>query len=281
MIENRGAILVPLWNNIGIMQRGRTWEKDTIYSTAAAITTTKDYKQERARKKRECTRLQRKAEQLEKTKDIDTMKHYALLCNASLRHLATFKSIIKHAQEQNESIGLCTFKRHMKESEVKKTWSLIRRWLSDKVGTNEEIAVAVTIGRTNKGWYCLRCISAGKGANDFIVDFGYYLRKKLWKSRAVIAAAESRELLKYYSSIDIDNYINELFEVFRMSLMVDRRTYKNRSAIGIIEDSKLAVDGSQSYIVNAPRIEGNSNTGVALCYFEEDKKRVVFSSSLV
>ena len=79
---------------------------------------------------------------------------------------------------------------------------------------------------------------------------------------------------------DIDDYIDELFSVFRMSLMVDRRTYKNGKAVSIIEDSKLQVNEEVSYLVNAPMIKGNSNTGVAICYFEEDRKKVVFSSLL-
>lgn len=278
MINEKGAVLIPLWDNIGVMQRGRTWEKDMSFT--APIDATTNYRLKKASKKRENERLQKIAEQLEGERNIDTMRHYALLCNASLRHLATVKSIIRYAQEHNEPIGLCTFKRRMKEEEIKAVWSLIRRWLSDKVGANEELAVAVTIGRNNKGWYCLRCISAGNSANDFIVDFAYYLRRKAWKNRAVVAVAESKELLRYYSSTDIDDYIDELFSVFRMSLMVDRRTYKNGKAVSIIEDSKLPVNEEVSYLVNAPMIKGNSNTGVAICYFEEDRKKVVFSSLL-
>lgn len=273
------AILLPLWDNVGIMQRGKTWEKDTLSTTAT--TTTMNHRQKRANKKRECERLQKIAERLETEGDTTTMMQYSLSCNASLRHLATFRNVIAHARENNESLGLATFKRRMKDNELKRMWSLVRRWLSDRVGDNKTIAVVVSIGRTNKGWYFLRCLSTGRDANEFIGDFWHYLRKRQWKSKAVMAVAESDELLKYYDNEEIDNYIEELFAVFRMSLMVDRRTYKNHRAIEIIEDRKITVDDSQSYVVNAPMVGDNSCSGVALCYFETDRGAVVSANPLM
>ena len=51
--------------------------------------------------------------------------------------------------------------------------------------------------------------------------------------------------------------------------MIDRRTYKNHKAIGILEDEKIAVSNNgNTYMVNAPAIKGNSNSGVALCEYE-------------
>lgn len=261
------------------MQRGKTWEKDTLSTTAT--TTTVNHRQKRARKKRECERLQKIAERIESEKDTIMMMKYSVSCNASLRHLATFRNVIAHARGNNEPLGMATFKSRRKDNEVKRMWSLVRRWLSDNVGNDKEIAVVVSIGRTNKGWYLLRCLATGRGADDFIGDFWHYLRKRHWRSRAVVAVAESKELLKYYSSEEIDNYIEELFAVFRMSLMVDRRTYKNHRAIEVIESRKIAVNNSESYIVNAPMIVNNSCSGVALCYFEEDRSRVVVANPLI
>lgn len=278
MVEG-SAVLLPLWSNIGVMQRGKTWEKDTL--STIATTTTMNHRQKRASKKRECERLQKIAERLETEGDTTTMMKYGLSCNASLRHLATFRNVIAHARENNEPLGLATFKRRMKDNEVKKVWGLVRRWLSDMVGDTKEIAVVVSIGRTNKGWYFLRCLSAGRESNEFIGDFWHYLRKRQWKSKAVVAVAESKELLKYYSSEEIDNYIEELFAVFRMSLMVDRRTYKNHRAIEVIDDRKIAVHNSESYIVNAPMVGDNSCSGVALCYFESDRGAVVSANPLM
>ena len=272
-------MLLPLWSNIGVMQRGKTWEKDTPLLATTATTT--DYRQKRASKKRECERLQKIAERIEREGDTTMMMKYSVSCNASLRHLATFRNVIAHARENNEPLGLATFKRSMKDNEVKKVWGLVRRWLSDMVGDTKDIAVVVSIGRTNKGWYFLRCISAGRESNEFIGDLWHYLRKRQWKSKAVVAVAESKELLKYYSSEEIDNYINELFAVFRMSLMVDRRTYKNHRAIEVIESRKIAVNNSESYIVNAPMVGDNSCSGVALCYFESDRGAVVSANPLM
>ena len=271
------AVLLPLWSNIGVMQRGKTWEKDTPLLTA----TTTTMRHKRASKKRECERLQKIAERIEREGDTTMMMKYSVSCNASLRHLATFRNVIAHARENNEPLGLATFKRRMNDNEVKKVWGLVRRWLSDMVGDTKDIAVVVSIGRTNKGWYFLRCISVGRESNEFIGDLWHYLRKRQWKSKAVVAVAESKELLKYYSREEIDNYIEELFAVFRMSLMVDRRTYKNHRAIEVIESRKIAVNNSESYIVNAPMVGDNSCSGVALCYFESDRGAVVSANPLV
>lgn len=293
-MERIYANLLPLWDDIGVMQRGTTWEKQTSSykkddnheddsndKDEDYYKRVEELKQYRGHKKRENNELQKRAEQIESNNDISWIEYFSLHCNASLRHLATFINIIEQAKEDNKSIGLATFKRRMKDTEVKNTWKLIRRWLSDNVGSDTEIAVAVSIGRTNKGWYFLKALAVGDNANDFMGDFWHYLKRRNWKSKEVYVNEESNKLLKYYSSKDINDFLYELFGIFRMSLMVGRRTYKNNRASKILESRKLTVEEYASYLVNANAIYLNSPSGVALCTFEKKRNRVVDASSLV
>lgn len=131
------------------------------------------------------------------------------------------------------------------------------------------MAIAVTIGRCCRGWYVLRGITIGMGAMDFMSDTAQYLRKRRgWKNNSGSYSEDSSELLAHYDSRQLDDFLKELFEVYRMTLMITRRTYKNHKAIGILEDEKIAVSShGNSYIVNASSIKGNSNSGVALCSY--------------
>lgn len=103
-----------------------------------------------------------------------------------------------------------------------------------------------------------------------MLDTIQYLRKKRgWKNNSGSYSEDSRELLAHYDSRQIEDFLKELFEVYRMTLMIDRRTYKNHKALGILEDEKIAVSNNgNTYIVNAAYIKGNSTSGVALCEYE-------------
>ena len=138
------------------------------------------------------------------------------------------------------------------------------------MGADETRAMAITIGRCCRGWYVLRGITIGGGATDFMLDTIQYLRKKRgWKNNSGSYSEDSRELLAHYDSRQIEDFLKELFEVYRMTLMIDRRTYKNHKASGILEDEKIAVSNNgNTYIVNAAYIKGNSTSGVALCEYE-------------
>ena len=205
------ANILPLWDGIGVMQRGEV------------------------------------AEQIELNGNVIEMGARAYRCNGALRHLATFETLIRHAKEHKEEIALWTMKKRAKENDIRKEWNGIRTYLSRKVGNADEMAIAVTIGRCCRGWYVLRGIAIGMGAMDFMLDTIQYLRKKR----------------------QIEDFLKELFEVYRMTLMIDRRTYKNHKASGILEDEKIAVSNNgNTYIVNAAYIKGNSTSGVALCEYE-------------
>ncbi len=264
------ANILPLWEGIGVMQRGETWEKGDT-STLEPWTTERkeEEKKYRAHKKRMNERAQKEAEQIELNGDVIEMESRAYRCNGALRHLATFETLIRYAKGHKEEIALWTMKKRAKENDIRKEWNGIRTYLSRKVVNADEMAIAVTIGRCCRGWYVLRGIAIGMGAMDFMPDTIQYLRKKRdWKNNSGSYSEDSRELLAHYDSRQIEDFLKELFEVYRMTLMIDRRTYKNHKAIGILEDEKIAVSSNgNSYIVNAPSIKGNSNSGVALCSY--------------
>lgn len=264
------ANILPLWEGIGVMQRGETWEKGDTHSPKSWTTEQiEEEKKYRANKNKMKGRAQKEAEQIELNGNALEMGAKAYRCNGALRHLATFETLIRHAKGHKEEIALWTMKKRAKENDIRKEWNGIRTYLSRKVGNADEMAIAVTIGRCCRGWYVLRGIAIGMGAMDFMQDTIQYLRKKRgWTNNSGSYSEDSRELLAHYDSRQLDDFLKELFEVYRMTLMIDRRTYKNHKAIGILEDEKIAVSSNgNSYIVNASSIKGNSNSGVALCSY--------------
>lgn len=264
------ANILPLWDGVGVMQRGETWEKgDTSALEPWTTERIEEEKKDRANKKRMNEQAQKVAEQIELNGNVIEMGARAYRCNGALRHLAAFETLIRHAKEHKEEIALWTMKKRAKENDIRKEWNGIRSYLSRKVGNADEMAIAVTIGRCCRGWYVLRGIAIGLGAMDFMQDVTQYLRKNRgWKNNSGSYSEDSSELLAHYDSRQIEDFLKELFEVYRMTLMIARRTYKNHKAIGILEDEKIAVSSSgNSYIVNASSIKGNSNSGVALCSY--------------
>lgn len=264
------ANILPLWDGTGVMQCGETWEKGDARALAPWTTERiEEEKKDRANKKRMNARAQKVAEQIELNGNVIEMEARAYRCNGALRHLAAFETLIRHAKGHKEEIALWTMKKRAKENDIRKEWAVIRNYLSRKVGADETRAIAITIGRCCRGWYVLRGITIGGGATDFMLDTIQYLRKKRgWKNNSGAYSEDSRELLAHYDSRQIEDFSKELFEVYRMTLMIDRRTYKNHKAIGILEDEKIAVSNNgNTYIVNAPSIKGNSNSGVALCSY--------------
>lgn len=264
------ANILPLWDGTGVMQRGETWEKgDTSALEPWTIERIEEEKKYRAYKKRMNERAQKVAEQIELNGNVIEMGARAYRCNGALRHLAAFETLIRHAKEHKEEIALWTMKKRAKENDIRKEWNGIRSYLSRKVGNADGMAIAVTIGRCCRGWYVLRGIAIGMGAMDFMQDVTQYLRKNRgWKNNSGSYSEDSSELLAHYDSRQIEDFLKELFEVYRMTLMIARRTYKNHKAIGILEDEKIAVSShGNSYIVNASSIKENSNSGVALCSY--------------
>lgn len=264
------ANILPLWEGTGVMQRGETWEKgDTRALEPWTTERIEEEKKYRAHKKMMNERKQKEAEQIELNGNVIEMGARAYRCNGALRHLAAFETLIRYAKVHKEEIALWTMKKRAKGNDIRKEWNGIRTYLSRKVGADETRAIAITIGRCCRGWYVLRGITIGMGAMDFMLDTIQYLRKKRgWKNNSGSYSEDSRELLAHYDSRQIEDFLKELFEVYRMTLMIARRTYKNHKAIGILEDEKIAVSShGNSYIVNASSIKGNSNSGVALCSY--------------
>ena len=265
------ANVLPLWDDLGVMQCGETWEKGGTHSLKSWTTEQiEEEKKYRANKNKMNGRAQKSAEQIELNGNAMEMGVRAYRCNGALRHLATFETLIRHARGHKEEIALWTMKKRAKENDIRKEWNSIRTYLSRKVGNDDEMAIAVTIGRCCRGWYVLRGIAIGTGAMDFMQDTTLYLRKKRdWKNKSGSFSEGSSELVAHYDSRQIEDFLKELFEVYRMTLMITRRTYKNHKAIGILEDEKIPVSNNgDTYIVNAPSIKGNSNSGVALCAYE-------------
>lgn len=264
------ANMLPLWDGIGVMQRGESWEKGDRALEPWTTERIEEEKKYRAYKKRMNARAQKVAEQIELNGNAMEMGVRAYRCNGALRHLATFETLIRHAKGHKEEIALWTMKKRAKENDIRKEWNEIRTYLSRKAGNDETRAIAITIGRCCRGWYVIRGITIGRGAMDFMLDTIQYLRKKRgWKNNSGAYSEDSRELLAHYGRRQIEDFLKELFEVYRMTLMIARRTYKNHKAVGILEDEKIPVSNNgNTYIVNAPSITGNSNSGVALCAYE-------------
>lgn len=282
-MKGYGATFMPLWNdNEGIMQSGNTWEKTTSHSSEK---TQEQWRMIRASRQKRNETLQKEAERAQRDNDIVEMERRAMACNASKRHLATFVTVIREGIEHHQTIAICSFSKLMKEKDkvkgdiVKREWGAIRKWLKDRE-ESKHIAIAITIGREPRGRYFLRCLAMGDNSNvsTFFWMLGQYLTgKRKWTTK--VAALNSNEWdkwQKYYMTPDIYHFIHELFAIYRTSLMLDRRTYRNQHTTDIMERRKMHVPYECSYPVNAPYIKGNSISGVAFCAIETDnRKRIV------
>lgn len=261
--KRHNAVILPLWDCMGVMVAGSTWEKDTL-SFAPSTVQEEEFKKRTAKKKR----LQRYAEVLERDNDKEEMKAFGRRCNAALRHLATFLTLIQYSKDEGLKCGLSMFRKCLKEPLVSKEWDAIRRWITKQAKDYDNLAIALTIGRSNKGWYSLRCLAVGddEEVTPFMFSlWAYLVRKRQWKNKAIRIEEDSSRLFKYYQSRDLDTYTDELFEVFRTSLMLYHRTFKNRKAVEILENKAVAIEND--YLVSARHLNYNSPSGVALCSY--------------
>lgn len=261
--KRHNAVILPLWDCMGVMVAGSTWEKDTL-SFAPSTVQEEEFKKRTAKKKR----LQRYAEVLERDNDKEEMKAFGRRCNAALRHLATFLTLIQYSKDECLKCGLSMFRKCLKEPLVSEEWDYIRRWITKQAKDYDNLAIALTIGRSNKGWYSLRCLAVGSDeeVTPFMFSLWTYLvKKRQWKNKAIRIEEDSSRLFKYYQSRDLDTYTDELFEVFRTSLMLHHRTFKNHKAVDILENKAVAIEND--YLVSARHLNYNSPPGVALCSF--------------
>ena len=261
--KRHNAVILPLWDCMGVMVAGSTWEKDTLSTTPS--TAQEDELKKRTAKKKS---LQRYAETLERDNDKEEMKAFGRRCNAALRHLATFLTLIQYSKDEGLKCGLSMFRKCLKEPWVSKEWDYIRRWVARQAKDYDNLAIALTIGRSNKGWYSLRCLAVGNDeeVTPFVFSLWTYLvKKRHWKNKAIRIEEDSSRLFKYYQSRDLDTYTDELFEVFRTSLMLHHRTFKNHKAVEILENKAVAIEND--YLVSARHLNYNSPSGVALCSF--------------
>lgn len=261
--KRHNAVILPLWDCMGVMVAGSTWEKDTL-STTPSTAQGDELKKRTAKKKS----LQRYAETLERDNDKEEMEYFGLRCNAALRHLATFQTLIQYSKDEGLKCGLSMFKKCLKESLVSKEWDFIRRCVARQAKDYDNLAIALTIGRSNKGWYSLRCLAVGSDeeVTPFMFSLWTYLvKKRQWKNKAIRIEEDSSRLFKYYQSRDLDTYTDELFEVFRTSLMLHHRTFKNHKTVEILENKAVAIEND--YLVSARHLNYNSPSGVALCSF--------------
>ncbi|WP_443789077.1 hypothetical protein [Dialister succinatiphilus] len=261
--KRHNAVMLPLWDCMGVMVAGSTWEKDTLLLAPSAVQE-EEFKKRTAKKKR----LQRYAEVLERDNDKEEMKAFGRRCNAALRHLATFLTLIQYSKDEGLKCGLSMFRKCLKEPWVSKEWDFIRRWVARQAKDYDNLAIALTIGRSNKGWYSLRCLAVGNDeeVTPFVFSLWRYLvKKRQWKNKAIRIEEDSSRLFKYYQSRDLDTYTDELFEVFRTSLMLHHRTFKNHKAVEILENKAVAIEND--YLVSARHLNYNSPSGVALCSF--------------
>lgn len=241
----------------------------------------KGLREYRARKKRECRKLQGVAEFIESNEDIEQMKYYGEMCNGAIKHLAIFKHMISWGEKNNKSISLSSFRKQIKENAIAKEWQKIRQWCSrQKDNGKGDMAVAITIGRTNRGWYSLRVVIVGDNApvSLFSYKLGLFLcSKNKWTTRAMHIGEESRELLSHYKTEELEHFSGELFSVFRATLTLpfQTRTYRNEEAERIINMGLIPVSYGASMVLTGPMAYNNSVSGVALCEVEQKRGRVV------
>lgn len=282
-MKNVGATFLPLWGNFGVMVRGKTWEKGPHLPSQK---TQEEWKKAKARKKKQNRKLQTEAEKIQEEGDIEAMERRVIACNAAKRHLATFIALIHEGIELRQTIAICTFRKRAKEKDMVKEWARIRRWVTSQKET-PHCAIAITIGRDTKGWYFLRCIAIGENmtVSHFLYALGHYLTdsRRKWHTNAVLLNEEWNRWLSYYqyegATIEetICHFLDELFGVYRTSLMVERRTYKNQHTIDILERRAEPVPYKASFPVTAPNIEGNSRAGVSFCEVEWNRGRIAFA----
>lgn len=241
----------------------------------------KNLRKYRARKKRECRELQGVAEFIESKEDIEQMKYFGERCNGAIKHLAMFKCLISWGEKNNKSISLSRFRKQIKEDAIDKEWQKIRQWCSrQKDNGKGDMAVAITIGRTNRGWYSLRVVIVGDNApvSLFSYKLGLFLcSKNKWTTRAMHIGEESRELISHYKTEELEHFSDELFSVFRATLTLpfQTRTYRNEKAESIINMGLIPVSSLASMVLTGPAAYNNSVSGVALCEVEQKRGRVV------
>lgn len=280
-MKDIGAVALTLFPGVVVMTQGKTWEKEQ--HIASGQTDTDKLKEGKATRKRHNKELQKGAEIMEENKDYMGMANAVNRCNAALRHLVTFRTLIREGVELKQTIAICTFKKQAKEKDMVKEWARIRRWVTGQKET-PHCAIVITIGRNTKGWYFLRCIAVGEymTVSSFLYALGHYLtnsRRKWdkWSTKDILLKKEWDKWRSYYqyegatTEETIFHFLDELFGVYRTSLMLEKyRTYRNSYAKDILERCSMPVPYECSYAVNAPHIEGNSLSGVALCAIETD-----------
>lgn len=260
-----------------ICKRGSFEEREK--APAKALTTEEVEEKEKQYKKRatENRKKQKDAEKTQSEGDTDEMRFWVMMNNAFMRHMATFKSLLAYAEEDNLKFGGAVLHKRIREKEVSKEWNSIRRWLRSNAKDFSHIAIAVSIGRQARGWYSLRCIAVGGEdlTKAFMLPFlAYLLKKREWKDKAITVKEGSRRLRDHYKSECLSDFIEEGFELFRASLMLRNRTFRNNRAREVVEGAIFPVCVHSSYIINAPHIVGNSCSGMAICKGEVIGKEI-------
>lgn len=272
------CLLLPFSH--GVIVRGKTWGKDkggNNINKAPPLTpleqTQQEYKYKRwtAERKRNKKMAYKEALKLEKNGDVDRVREYCMRNNAGIRHIATFYNLAKHGEDNGKCVCICSFVKRLSLFEVKKEWSTISKWCGKNI--NDESVCALSIGAGSNGWYGMRFICVGEQEqvfNRLCKVWGYLIRKRQWKSKAVHMTDETVPMLDHYLGGNDwadwwEKMLPEVWALYKASLLFGHRTFKSEGAKTILEQRAKGVTANASLCVYDTQCYKGATAGNALC----------------
>lgn len=230
-------------------------------------------KKEQAMKKEKRREEESTSEKVQLEKDRAVMREIAIRSNAGIRHIVVFTNLIEYAIANSLSVTIIEMKKRLKPEDAVKEWRTIRGWC----GKNAPKICAITIGRKPKGWWSLRVLVVGGKEDEdcykpALALHSYLMLKRGWVTSDPAGSKEAKNLEEHYltrlssSEVTLDQYVPEMYEVYRASLSMPKstRTYRTEEAFNILAEGELGVDDIPSLVVNDEG-KGCSPSGVALC----------------
>lgn len=223
------------------------------------------------------------SERVQIEKDWDEMIKKAVRSNAGMRHIDVFIRLIEYAEENDLGVTIIEMRKRQKPEDAVNEWKTIKHWC----GKNAPEICAITIGRKPKGWWSLRVlVVGGKEEEDCykpaLALHSYLMLKRGWLTSDHAGSKEAKNLEEHYltrlSSDEetLDQYVPEMYEVYRASLSMPNstRTYRTKEAFNILESMDADLDDIPALVVNWVG-QGCSPSGVALCRVIMEEGRIV------
>lgn len=240
-------------------------------------------KKEQAMKKEKRREEESTSEKVQLEKDRAVMREIATRSNAGIRHIEVFTNLIEYAITNSLSVTIIEMKKRLKPEDAVKEWRTIRGWC----GKNAPKICAITIGRKPKGWWSLRVLVVGGKEDEdcykpALALHSYLMLKRGWVTSDHAGSQEAKNLEEHYltrlSSEEetFDQYVPEMYEVYRASLRMPKstRTYRTKEAFNILEAMNVDPGDIPSLVVNWVG-QGCSPSGVALCRVIMKEGRIV------